>query len=171
MIKKIGFRFWNIFHILSLIDAFRNVASTNASPFLDYFLVDANLGIQQVDRSELGFLDEENVDEIANSELSLVITSVIADKALTWLLVDNWSSCNVPYEDILESLNLKQAYLDLFGRENLLAFNDSVTHPCGARSDVINWRRNASEKMTLMFMMIPCRSAFKEILRRFFLEN
>lgn len=54
---------------------------------------------------------------------------VIANQALTELLVDNKSSCNVLYEDALDPL--RQTDLNLFDGEDLLAFNDSVTHPYG----------------------------------------
>lgn len=56
---------------------------------------------------------------------------VIANQALTELLVDNRRSCNVLYEDALDPLGLRQTYLNPFDGEELLAFNDLVTHPYG----------------------------------------
>lgn len=54
------------------------------------------------------------------------------NQVLTWILVDDGSSCNILYEDALEPLGLTRTYLNPFGREDLLAFNNSVTHPCRA---------------------------------------
>lgn len=73
-------------------------------------------------------MNREKIDEITNFELSLVIMVVIVDRALPRLLVDE----KIYYEDTLGLLNLKLTYLDLLGGEDMLAFNNSATRPCGA---------------------------------------
>lgn len=71
------------------IDAFQSVVALNTISPLDCFLLDIDLGVQQIDRPRLGFLDQEKIDGIAKSKLPLVIAVIITIQALAELLVHN----------------------------------------------------------------------------------
>lgn len=88
MIKKLNFVSDPILHISSSIDTFQSISTSNVSSSPDRFLLDNDPGVQQVDRSELGFLDREKIDRMTNSKLPLVIAVVLAIQTLTGLLVD-----------------------------------------------------------------------------------
>lgn len=114
---------------------------------------------------KIRFLDQEKIDEIANFKLPLVITIIIADQALTRLLVNDISSCGVLYVDALEQLGLWHTYLSPFGREVLLTFNNLVTRPCGAINLTLSIGEGTHMRgVTLIFLMTQCISTFKGII-------
>lgn len=114
------------FHVSSTIDALWNVTLSDDSHFSDSFLLYIDTRVQQVDRSYLGFQGKEKINGIVNSEMLLVIATVIFNEALIRLLIDDENSCNILYEDTLELLNLEQTDLDSSDEEDLIAFNDFV---------------------------------------------
>lgn len=75
------------------------------------------------------FLDLEKVDRVPNSDLPLIIVVVIIDLTITRLLVDDESSCNILYEDALESLSLHRTNRPS-EKEDILSFKGSIIHPC-----------------------------------------
>lgn len=165
MIEEPGSASDLVFHESSSIDAFWNVTLSDDFPFLDCLLLDADSRVQQIDRSELGFLDSEKIDKITNSGLPLVIEVGIVDLTLTWFLVDGGCSCNVLYEYALESLGFQQIYLSLFTMEGLLAINDLITHPCGAFVLTLSIGEGTSHIIiTLSILVVQCISTFKCIL-------
>lgn len=162
-----------IAHQLSPMKEFYDVTSSSTRPFPNYLLLMIDVGIQQSgDRLKLDFLDFEKVNGILNFDLPLILGVTIADQNLTWFHVDDTSSCSVLYVDRLELLGIQQVYTNLYGRGDLLAFNDSMTCPRGAidLTLVIGWG-TCESKLILNFLVIPCRGAFRGILGRPFLVN
>lgn len=86
---------------------------------------------------------------------------------MTGLLVEEKNSWNVLYEDILELLSLKKTDLDLFGSEDLLAFDDTITCPCRAIDLTLSIREETNQrKVNLTLLVVLCKSAFKGIIGR-----
>lgn len=91
---------------------------------------------------------------------------------LTRFLVDDRSSCNVLYADILELLGLQRMDLNPYYVGDLLAFNDSITRPWG--TTYMTWaigEATYERKVILSFHVISCKSVFRDILERSFLER
>lgn len=62
-----------------------------------------NTGVQQSrDRLELEFLYPKKINVIPNFDLPLILTVTVVDRVMTGLLVDDESSCNILYIDIVE---------------------------------------------------------------------
>lgn len=69
-------------------------------------------------------------------------------------------------------LNLKQPNLNSLGKKDLLDFNNSITRLCGTIDLTISIREGMHRrKMTLTFLIIHYKSAFKCILGRSFLTK
>lgn len=161
-----------VFHVSSSIDAFWNITLSGDSLFPDCFSLDAEWRVQQADWSILGFLDREKIDKIANSELLLVIIVVIADQALTRLLMDDESSWNILCEDVFERLSIKQTYMNLFSVGYLLAFNNHVARAYRAIDLKLSIGEGTRRRKVIMAVFIvQCRSAFNDILGKCFLEK
>ncbi|CAI8583153.1 unnamed protein product [Vicia faba] len=121
-----------IAHRLSLIEEFRYDASSNTCHWPYYFLLTTKIdGLWSRDRLESGFLYCEKINRILNFNLPLILAVTITDRNLTIFLVDDRSSGNILYVDTLKLLGIQQAYLNPYNIGDLLAFNESMTHPQG----------------------------------------
>lgn len=69
-------------------------------------------------------------EDVPNTELPLVIIVAIEDHTVTGFVVDDENSCKVLYTITLEQLGLHQLDLSPYKGENLLDFNNFITHPC-----------------------------------------
>lgn len=129
MSKKIGPG--PIPHISSSTDIFWSTAASNTSSPFDCFLLNTYSKFQQNDRSKLGFVDIEKVEGISNSDLPLIIAVVIIDLIVTRFLVDDMSYFNTLYKETLELVSLYRTNLSPSKGDDLLDFNNLITHPCG----------------------------------------
>ncbi|KAI5421603.1 hypothetical protein KIW84_045144 [Lathyrus oleraceus] len=110
-------------------------------------LLTINIGIQRSrDRLELGLLDCEKINGISNFDLPLILVVTIVDQNLTRFLVDDRSSCNILYAGTLKRLGIQQVDLNLFNGEDLLAFNDLLTHPYGMIVIMLEIRKGMCER-------------------------
>lgn len=102
----------------------------------------------------------------------MVTAIFIIHLTVTRFLIDDKSSCNILYKKALESLGLHQTDLSPLEGEDLLAFNDSVTHTCRAMDLTLSVREGMRKRtITLTFLVIHYKSAFKGILGRSFLDK
>lgn len=119
-----------ITHQTSSIKDFYDVASSNTYPSPDFFLLMTNTGTQgSWDWLVLGFLECEKINGVLNVDIPLILAVIIAELNLTVFVMDDRSSWNILYADMLELLGIQQADLNLYDMGDLLAFNDSMTRP------------------------------------------
>lgn len=86
------------------------------------------------------------------------------------ILIDNGSSYDVMYTNVFINLGLHDRNLIPYESENLLAFNYSTTHPGRVVELSVSIKEGNDEKIvTVYFLVIPSRSVYNCILRRYFL--
>lgn len=72
----------------------------------------------------------------------------------------------------MELLGLQQTNFTTPEGEGLLAFHDSITHPCGAIDLTLSVGEGTIKRtMTLPFIVIQCKNSFKGIIGRLFLAK
>lgn len=92
----------------------------------------------------------------------MVLVITIVDRNLTGFLVDNVNSWI-----ILQTLDM-----NIYCGGDLFSINDSLTHPCKATYLKLSLAEQVrGRKVTVNSLLILCRSTFKGILGRSFLEN
>lgn len=143
---------------MSLIDKFHDIMSSNTHPLSDCSILVTNIDIRRIiDRSELGFLDRGKINGILNGDLPLILEITIVDHNLTEFLVDDISSCNILYSYTMDLISIRQEYLSLYGIKNLLAFNDSITHPQGDVALAMSVGEEYRERKVIRnFLKISC---------------
>jgi hypothetical protein len=57
----------------------------------------------------LDVTDQDLVDDTPNEKLPLLIRSAIANHKVSWILVDQGSSCDIMYEELFISFKLKMS--------------------------------------------------------------
>jgi hypothetical protein len=62
-----------------------------------------------IEWSILDFGDQDLVDDTPNEKLPLLIRSAIANHKVSWILVDQGSSCDIMYEELFISFKLKMS--------------------------------------------------------------
>lgn len=114
----------------------------------------------------------EKIDGILNSGLPFVIVVVMNHPTVTGFLIDDGSSCNILYEEALKLVGLYWTEPTPSEGEEILAFNNSVTHP-SREIDITSSVGEETRKrtMTLTFLMILCKTSLKVILVRSFLAK
>lgn len=119
----------SIIHQASSIDEFCYIVSSSTFPSSNHFVLTTDVNIQwRRDCLELEFLDCNKINGILNVDLPL-IRVVIIDRNLTGFLMDEGSSYRVFYFDMMALIGIKHVYHNSYGEGDLLAFNDSITHP------------------------------------------
>lgn len=117
----------------------------------------------------LGFLDKEKVDGSSNAILPLIITIIIANQYVFGVLVDDESSCDLIYFEILARLGLRLQDLKSCKEQSLLTFKNSSTRPCEQIYLLVTLGKWSGRKTTsVYFFVIPCESAYNDILGQSF---
>lgn len=82
-----------------------------------------------LERSVLGFRDNDQVRVVLNEIFLLVITTTIINFGVSQFLIDNGSSCNIMYDDIFERIGLKKQKLLPYEVSDLQSFNGIMIRP------------------------------------------
>lgn len=106
----------------------KGIKSSNTIPFKTF---GSNFK-EKGNRHILGFQDRQKVDEVPNATLLLVIIATITNHLVSGNLIDNGSYYDIIYIDIFNRLGLRDQDLKPYEDVNLLVFNKSPMHSCGA---------------------------------------
>lgn len=121
---------------------------------------------------ELVFLDREKINKIMNFNIPLILVVIVADQSMMWFLVDGGSSCNMLYADMLKLLGIQQSDQKPYSGGDLLAFNNSMISHQEMIDLIVADKEGARErKVILNFLIVPCKSAYKGILKNSLLAN
>lgn len=118
------------------------------------------------------FQVHEKMDVTPNMTLTLVVTTSINNHSVSRIIIDDGSSCDLMYLRVLMRLGLRMNNFKSCESRNLLAFNDSLTHPCGTIDLTTSSREGKNKRIVkLSFLIIPCESVYNEILERWFMAE
>lgn len=121
---------------------------------------------------KLGFLDHEKIKGILNFDLPLILVVTMVDQNLTGFLVDDKSSCNIFYTDLLELLGIQHTDMNPYYGGYLLAFNNSITLPSGVEDLSLTIKEGVCERNVIFdSLLIQCRNTFRGILGKSFLAK
>lgn len=108
---------------------------------------------------ELEFLACDKINEVESVGLPMILAITITEHSLTEFLVDDINLCNMLYSGTTGLISIKQIDLNPYDGGDLLAFNDSITHPQGVVDLTVTAREGACErKVILNFLIIHVRA-------------
>lgn len=104
-----------------------------------------------------------------NVTLSLIVTVTIVNHFVSWILIDDESSCNYYFRIFIE-LGLRKQYMRLCEGQSLVMFNDSSFCLCGhVYLSISLGEGNNNRIMNVCFSVISCKNVYNDILGRPFL--